>query len=568
MTTQQIRRGMKKNNLHNYTWRTWACAVLVSLLTACAIENDIPYPLREGNITAMEVEGQCDAEGNATTQATINKSDGTVMIYVDDSVDKRKIRITKFTVSNDATLVVPESLCNNYEKFPQTGFESLDDLPLSADTRMNFSNSVDMVLRTYQDYAWTIQVEQIIVREVLLENQVGNAVIDPINQKAVIYVSKEQDLSKVHVSTFKLGGKNGRVAPDPTATETFDFTQPRQFLVSHGWEETSKEWTVYVYQTDESDAGGEATIQARTTGCILTGTVQQGKTPRVEYKKESESAWTQLKSGQITIKGTSYTATLTGLTPATSYVCRVSIDGNAGKEQTFTTTAATPLTDGDFDQWHLDGKLWNPWAESGTSYWDTGNRGATTVGESNSVPTDETCNGSGKAALLESKWVVLKFAAGNIFAGKYVKTVGTNGVLNFGQPFTAFPSKLRINYKYTPVTIDKVGEDALQYLKGRMDSCHIYVALTDWDQPREIRTRPSERQLFDKDDSHIIAYAELIKGETVSSYQQVDLELKYRTYSRTPKYIAVVATASKYGDYFTGGVGSKLWLDNFELIYD
>ena len=184
------------------------------------------------------------------------------------------------------------------------------------------------------------------------------------------------------------------------------------------------------------------------------------------------------------------------------------------------------------------------------------------------MPTDDTCNGSGKAALLESKYLVIKFAAGNIFTGSYLKTVGTNGVLSFGQPFTAFPSKLRINYKYTSATIDKVGDDDYQYLKGRPDSCHIYIALTDWDAPREIRTRPSERQLFEKNDPHIIAYAELIKGENVSSYQQVDLPLEYRYMNRTPKYIVVVASASKYGDFFTGGAGSKLWIDNFELIYE
>lgn len=201
-------------------------------------------------------------------------------------------------------------------------------------------------------------------------------------------------------------------------------------------------------------------------------------------------------------------------------------------------------------------------------FWDTGNRGATTIADSNSIPTSETCNGSGKAASLETRWVVMKLAAGNIFTGSYVRTDGTNGVLSFGREFSSFPSKLRINYKYTSATIDKIGEDALSYLKGQPDSCHIYIALTDWDQPLEIRTRPSERQLFDKNDSHVIAYAEYISGNSDSQYQQKDLVLDYRYTNRTPKYILVVASASKYGDYFTGGVGSKLLIDNFELIYE
>ena len=66
-------------------------------------------------------------------------------------------------------------------------------------------------------------------------------------------------------------------------------------------------------------------------------------------------------------------------------------------------------------------------------FWDTGNKGATTLGSSNTIPTGDTSNGTGKAAKLESRFVgvagIGKFAAGNIFAGSYVRTDGTNGVL-------------------------------------------------------------------------------------------------------------------------------------------
>lgn len=541
-----------------------ACLLLVS---ACKIENDIPYPIVDGSITAFETEGQCDASGNSSTQATINKTDRTVSLYVDDTVDLTNLRITKLTVSNDATLVIDPSVCNNYEKFPTTGFESLDQLPVSSDTRINFSKTVGLTLHTYQDYEWKINVTQIINREVILENQIGNAVIDPINLNAIIYVAQEQPLDKIKVTSFDLGGPHGNVSPDPTASETFDFSQPVKFQVKQGWEETSQEWTVYVYHSDE-EASNEAGVFARATSATLSGSVQSGKQPTIEYKKESERDWSTVPESDIEIKGTNYTAALKGLEPGTTYQYCIKISGSTDYNSTFTTASATPLTDGSFDNWNQDGKLWNPWPTGSESFWDTGNKGAITISESNSIPTNETCNGSGQAASLESKYLVLKFAAGNIFTGSYVKTVGTNGVLSFGRPFTSFPSKLRINYKYTSATIDKVGEDALAHLKGKPDSCHIYIALTDWDEPLEIRTRPSERQLFDKNDSHVIAYAEYISGNSDAQYQQKDLVLDYRYTDRTPKYILVVASASKYGDYFTGGVGSKLLIDNFELIYD
>lgn len=534
--------------------------------TACAIENDIPYPIVDGNIQSIEVEGQCDADGNSSTQATINKNDRIITLYVDDTVDLTKLRITKLTVSNDATLLPDSTACNNYSKFPNTGFESLDNIPLSSDTRINFSAPVMMTLRTYQDYLWKIAVEQVVNRNIELENQI-NAIVDVLNRNVVIYVAKEQPLDKIKVTSFDLGGTHGSVSPDPTASETFDFSKPVQFFVSNAWEEASYKWTVYVYQKD-ADTSAQTGVFPMTTRATLSGNIQSGKQPVIEYKKESAKNWNKLASSAVNVKGTSYTASFSNLMPGTSYQYRISIDDTAGDAQSFATAPATPLTDGSFDNWHQDGKLWNPWTKNGTSFWDTGNRGATTISDSNSIPSDDTCDRKGKAAMLESKYLVMKFAAGNIFTGTYKKTVGTNGVLDFGRPFTSFPSKLRVNYKYTSATIDKVGDDDYQYLKGRPDSCHIYIALTDWNEPREIRTRPSERQLFEKNDTHVIAYAELIKGETVSSWQQVDLELKYRYTNRTPKYIVVVASASKYGDYFVGGTGSKLWVDNFELIYD
>lgn len=536
-------------------------------IASCAIENDIPYPIVDGSILDITVEGQCAAEGSSNSQATIDKNSYSVKLYVDDTVDLRNLRITKLTVSNDATLLIDSTVCNNYAKFPTVGFGSLDDIPISSDTRVDFSSTVNMTLRTYQDYEWKITVEQIVKRSVVMENQIGNAIIDAINRNVIVYVSKDQRLDQIKVTTFDLGGEHGTVYPDPTAEAYYDFSQPRTFYVAQGWEETSSTWTVYVYQTEES-APGEVSVFTRATSATLSGSVQSGKEPVIEYKKTTDSDWTTQLSSSIEISGTNYTTLLQQLTPGTEYECRVSVDGTIVGSQNFSTAPATLLTDGSFDNWNQDGKLWNPWPTGGTSFWDTGNKGAVTISDSNSIPTDETCNGSGLAASLESKYLVLKFAAGNIFTGSYVKTVGTNGVLSFGRPFTSFPSKLRINYKYTSATIDKVGEDALSYLKGRPDSCHIYIALTDWDEPREIRTRPSERQLFDKTDSKIIAYAELVQGSSTSTYQQKDLVLDYRYTNRTPKYIVVVATASKYGDYFTGGVGSKLWLDNFELIYE
>lgn len=533
---------------------------------SCAIENDIPYPIVEANIESMTVEGQRGADQNSSADAIINKNARTVTLYVNDGVDLSNLKITSLKITSGAELLADSAACKNYDKFPTTGFTSLDSIPLSSDTRMDFTNPVTFTLRTYQDYVWRVTVNQIIQRDIEVEGMT-DYVIDTNSRTVIVYV-KDQELTNLNVTKMNLGGEYGTVSPDPTTIK--DYSSPVKFNVRRSWEEYSYEWTVYVYPDNGETNSGSTDAFAMTTRATVNGKVQSGKTPVVEYCKQDEASWNTVPAANVSVSGNTFTATLTGLSPSTTYKYRISVDGTAGSELTFTTAAATPLENGSFDDWSSEvatnGTLWQPWSTS--SFWDTGNRGATSIADSNSVPTSETCNGTGKAASLETKWIVMKLAAGNIFTGSYVRTDGTNGVLSFGREFSSFPSKLRINYKYTSATIDKIGEDALSYLKGQPDSCHIYIALTDWDQPLEIRTRPSERQLFDKNDSHVIAYAEYISGNSDSQYQQKDLVLDYRYTNRTPKYILVVASASKYGDYFTGGVGSKLLIDNFELIYD
>lgn len=543
-------------------------ALTAGILTSCAIENDIPYPIIEASIESMTVEGQRGADQNTFTAATINKSARTVTLYVNDGVDLSHLQILSLKTTTGAELVVDDpNVCEDYSKFPTSGFASLDSIPLSSNTHVNFSQPVTFTLRTYQDYQWKVTVNQIIQRDIEIDGMT-DYVIDTTTRTVIIYVDPETDRTNLNVKKLNLGGEYGRVSPDPTLQK--DYSKPSTFNVSCSWEEYSYEWTVYVYPDSGESSSSSTEAFAMTTRATVNGKIQSGKTPVVEYRKESETSWITVPSANVNVSSNTFSATLTGLSASTTYKYRINVDGSIGSEQSFTTATATPLENGSFDEWSSEaaanGTLWQPWSTS--SFWDTGNRGATTIADSNSVPTSETCNGSGKAASLETKWVVMKLASGNIFTGSYVRTDGTNGVLSFGREFKSFPSKLRINYKYTSATIDKIGEDALEYLKGRPDSCHIYIALTDWNQPLEIRTRPSERQLFDKNDSHVIAYAEYISGNSDSQYQQKDLVLNYRYTNRTPKYILIVASASKYGDYFTGGVGSKLLVDNFELIYD
>ncbi len=538
----------------------------LSFLASCAIENDIPYPQIVGSITAFEVEGQRGPEDNeGSTAAVIDANARTVTVYVNDSVDVRELKITRLALDpRDAALLVDSALCDDAEHFPFEHFASLDSIPVSSNTRVDFSKPVNMTVRTYQDYVWKITVEQIIDRKVDVDGMTS-CVIDPTTRNVIIYVGSDQDLSNITVKTLNLGGEFGEVTPNPA--DVHDFTTSQKFYARLNWEPEGQysTWNVFVYH---DKGGGSSTsnsdVFTRVTSATLTGNIQSGKTPVVEYKEQSASDWQTVSD--VSVSSTKFTANITGLSASTTYSYRVSVDGVAGAEKTFTTVAATPLENGSFENWHTEGKIEIPNAE-GSDFWGTGNPGAASFIGNLTTPTNDAV--SGQAACLETKDAFIKLGAGNIFTGDF-QLDGTNGILHFGRPFTSFPTALRLHYKYTSATIDRIGDEvgSLENLRGRPDSCHIFIALSDKSEPYEIRTKPSVRQLFDKNDRNIIAYGEFIKGESVSSYQQLTIPLEYRATNRTPKYIIIVCAASKYGDYFIGGVGSTLFIDEMELVYE
>lgn len=536
----------------------------LSLLASCAIENDIPYPIKEASIESIEVEGQRGAEENVFTAATINKTARTATLYVNDSVDITKLKITRLKITTDAELIPDSAACVNYAKFPNTGFASLDSIPTSSNTRMDFSSPVNFTLRTYQDYIWKVTVNQIVQRDIEVEGLV-RTVIDENSRNVIIYVGSDQDLTNLNVTKLNLGGEYGKVSPDPTSIK--DYSSPIKFNVRRSWEEYSYEWTVFVYNDDSGSTGGSADVFPMTTKAILKGSIQSGKTPEIEYAKQSESGWNSVPSSDISVSGTSFTATLSGLSASTTYKYRVSVDGTAGSEQTFTTVAAVALENGKLENWSQDGKVWNPNAADADPFWGTGNPGAASFIGNLTEPTDESI--SGKAALLETKNAVIKLGAGNLFTGDF-QLDGLNGLLHFGRPFTSFPTALRLYYKYTSTTINMIGDNVgnLASMKGEPDICHIYIALSDKSEPYEIKNDPKNRKLFDPKDPNIIAYGEFTSNQTTSSYKQIEIPLEYRYTNRTPKYIIIVASSSKYGDYYIGGVGSKLWLDEMELVYE
>ena len=232
-------------------------ALALALLTGCAIENDIPYPTVEAAITAIAVEGQRAAEGETNAAATIDNTAHTVTLYVNDSVDVSRLRITQLALNpTDVELTLDSALCDDAERFPFGHFASLDSVPASANTRVDFSSPVTFTLRKYADYPWKVTVNQIIQRDIEVEGMTRH-VLDADSRTVIIYMNpKTFDAENVNIKTLNLGGEYGEVTPDPTTVH--DFTTSQTFLARLNWEPEGqfREWHVFVYPDPES--GNEA----------------------------------------------------------------------------------------------------------------------------------------------------------------------------------------------------------------------------------------------------------------------------------------------------------------------
>lgn len=364
-------------------------------------------------------------------------------------------------------------------------------------------------------------------------------------------------------------------------------------------------WTEYEYEFKvDPVASNVATLSANPWAKFAYLTASDAKSatgatpvnPKLQYRQQGTNVWNDLET-TTTGEGEEavYTATATSLTPNTTYEYRLVGDNDFEiTPMQFTTEEAKELYNGDFEDWYSDGGVWYAIAENDIpeegardernnlySFWDSGNKGAS-LGNANPTTSDATVvnpsSGSTKSAKLQSQFVGFggflgQFAAGNLYTGHFVKTVGTSGAeIQFGSEFTGRPTQLHGYFQYTAGTVDYYGKttpsDAL-VKEGGTDMNSIYIALSDADAPYTVNTREGTFVDFDND-PNIIAYGELPASEcvTTSGWKEFTIDLVYRDLTRKPKYIIIVASASKYGDYFTGSSGSLMYLDDFSLVYD
>ena len=508
-------------------------ACVVFLMQGC-IENDIPYPRIPAHILSIDATG-------SIKPALIDNASQSVTLYMADTVNLKSVKITHATITDDATAS-----------------------PAIVGTH-NLTKPFKVTLTIYQDYEWTITASQEIERTFSVAGQVGDAVIEPDNFRVRVFVSEAVDLTDIDITNIQLGPA-GITTYSPDPAQVRDFSQgPRKITVKY--HDVEQEWTIYVVHTASKVTMTQVDAWSRVAW--LYGSGLEGNDNRFEIREATATEWTPVPDEYMVARGATFSARMIHLKPMTEYVARAVIPGEASNEITFVTEGEAELPNGGFDYWWKSGSIWNPWQEGGEKWWDTGNSGAATLGESNTIPTDDAVKG--KAAMLQTKFVGLgaigKMAAGNIFVGNFGKVDGTNGIIYLGQPFNLRPTKLKGYYKYKTGAINYT-DDTMKDMLGQPDNMSIYIALGDWSEPVEIRTNPKNRKVFDVNDPHIIAYKAIETSVEQLEYIPFELELDYRSTSRVPNYIIVIASSSRWGDYFTGSTESVLCIDEFSLEWD
>lgn len=323
----------------------------------------------------------------------------------------------------------------------------------------------------------------------------------------------------------------------------------------------------------------KATLHGKVTGTLAA-------TPKFQYRvKGSGASWTTVDAD---LTESTFSKEITGLTPGTIYEYQA-MDGTQASTVTceFTTETTFQPENASFEAVSDSSSIILIHGTGQSTWWDTGNHGSSTMNKNVTTPDTSVKHSGNQSLLLSSQFVgfgkIGKFAAGNLFAGKYLDTEGTDGVLGWGRPCTSRPKALKVYVRYEPATVDNGGD---YIANGATDQGIIYVAIGDWagqeanggTWPFVVRTKKASSLFSTEKGTYsgdgIIAYGEKTFEEAYNdggNMKELTINLDYDNFGgnqRKPTSIIIVASASKYGDYFQGGDGSKMWLDDMELIYE
>ena len=544
-----------------------SCAVLA--LAGC-IRNDLDYPLVYGGFISFEVEG--------AKHVDIDKNAYVVTIDLEEGTDRDHVKVKGYTLSE---MSVPSKEIPEY---------------------LDLTEPFEVTLSTYQDYPWKIVAKQTIVRYVTCDKQVEDAAFNEQNHSIILSVTEDQPLSAIRFTDMKLGPEGSEVVSTTGYESTFESTQvvsremhfpitldcvlERSFDVV--FKDKTTTWKLKAVQI-------AITMQVKSVvpwchKADVKAVFSGNGTASLEYRKRSETSWHTAKDAKVA--GVGISATIKGLSENTDYLVRVKEGEETSAEVAFHTDSEQQIFNMNFDTWHQEGNIWYPFPEEGedpnnpspTYVWDTANKATGGfIGSSNTTPDKNfVCNagrGEGKSSVrMESIYAGVRFAGGNIYVGQFARLSGIGCELHHGVPFTSKPTSLHGWYCYLPQTIDYSEDkdnDHTQWL-GKEDIGQLQCFLTDWDDRfvvYSVKTNDHPQRFIETyseeimDEERIIAYFNLELPATNGQWVEFDFPLHYRNY-RQPTFATIISASSYFANYYTGGKGSILWLDELEFRYD
>ena len=532
--------------------------LLAGLLATGCIENDIPYPVVECSIETIEAEGLSGAPA-------FDYGARKVTLPLLETTDIQNVHITKAVLTKGA--VASDSIVGYH------------------DMRMPLLYTLSL----YQNYNWTVEATQHISRAFSVEGQIGATEWDFDKRTAKVYVNFE-DLTSVTIKSLKLGPE-GITKMSCTGVSDFnesnfdrltDLRTPRHIDVTyHGRTERwwiSAEYTAVKVSFDRIDGW------ARTAWLYASGV--SGTDMGFCYRPDGTAEWRPVPASDIEIHDGAFQTRIRGLQEESTYEVIAFSGTDTTAVTRFTTERTQQLPNSGFEDWAtLSDKILHPYLTENEAFWDTGNKGSATVNTIISQGSPDIRPGSEgtTSAELTSTFAgfagIGKFAAGNIFIGTYAETVGTNGKVNFGRPFTARPIALRGWIKYNQGTIDRIGNQpqGTTLVAGvDKDQGSIYIAVGTWTPEEYGGTAESPVQIYTKEPSTffnsqapaVVGYGEWMITETIGEWRQFTIPLEYKATDIVPTHLIIVCSASRWGDYFTGSAQSHMWLDDFELVWE
>jgi len=153
--------------------------------------------------------------------------------------------------------------------------------------------------------------------------------------------------------------------------------------------------------------------------------------------------------------------------------------------------------------------------------------------------SDDSYSGNYAAKMVSATFEGMPLITGSLSTGIF--TVNLNNFLKSltqGVPYKSKPTRFQGYYKY-------VGVDG--------DSCEIRTTLSKWNPSTKKRDKVGE--------------AVYRTTDLIQEYTYFDLEFVYFL-SGDPDTINMVFASSAGGEYFVGGIGSTLYVDDFTLVFD